>query len=500
MMTPWDAIHEAFHRPERRSYRWVAASVWGLIAISIGLFGLEMALGPDHPWTRWVQALDWVVLALFGVEIVLRVATFVPPKLRFYKHSYVGRARAHLLGRLVYCLRPMILLDILTVLALVPAMRGLRALRLLQLLRTIKVFRYANPFAGLARAFQENRLLFTFAFSVLGTETLLGGVSIYLIERGENASLATVGDGIWWALVTLTTVGYGDVTPESNLGKVVGGVLMVGGMFTLALFAGIVGSTLLRTVMSIKEEQIRMSSYIDHLVICGYDPGAPMLLDAILQEINPERLRPVIFAQGERPLDVPPEFTWVQGDPTKESELDKVRMAQASAVIIFGARTLVPQQADATTILTAFTIRSYLRRTAEYAHRQRPLYVVAEVLDAENVDHARAAGADEVIESNRLGFSLLAHAIVMRGSAAVMSQVASAGAHSVYMGQAPEGLPLPAPFGELSRAVKQQTGALLIGLRDPGTQKDRLNPADDVPVTAQEQLIYLAEGPVLPPV
>lgn len=95
-------------------------------------------------------------------------------------------------------------------------------------------------------------MLFTFAFSALGAATLLGGTSIYLIEVGRNPTIQTLGDGIWWALVTLTTVGFGDINPVSGLGRVVGGVLMVAGMFTLALFAGIVGQTILRAVLSIR--------------------------------------------------------------------------------------------------------------------------------------------------------------------------------------------------------------------------------------------------------
>ena len=123
----------------------------------------------------------------------------------------------------------------------------------------------------------------------------------------------------------------------------------------------------------------------------------------------------ILLSIGLFVVEVPHQFTWVSGDPTKESELDKVRLDHASAAIIVGSRDMIPQQADAITILTAFTIRRYLRQKDSHGHRVRPLYIVAEVLDAENVDHARTAGADEVIETNRLGFSLLAHAIVMPG-------------------------------------------------------------------------------------
>ena len=148
------------------------------------------------------------------------------------------------------CIRDRI--DIITVLAVVPALRGLRAMRLLRLLRTLRVWRYSSPFLGFTRAFQENALLYVLAFSTLGTEVLVGGVTITQAERGYDSAITSFSDGMWWALVTLTTVGYGDMTPVSPLGKSIGSVLMVAGMFTLALFAGIVGQTLLSTVLTIR--------------------------------------------------------------------------------------------------------------------------------------------------------------------------------------------------------------------------------------------------------
>jgi hypothetical protein len=70
----------------------------------------------------------------------------------------------------------------------------------------------------------------------------------------------------------------------------------------------------------------------------------------------------VFFDDRERPRDLPPDFLWVEGDPTKESELDKVRLTHAAAVIVSGARDISPQAADAATILTVFTIRAYMNR------------------------------------------------------------------------------------------------------------------------------------------
>jgi voltage-gated potassium channel len=392
------------------------------------------------------------------------------------------------------------LVDILAVLALFPELRGLRALRLLRLLRTTRVFRYRNPFAIVIQALEENGLLFVFAFSVLGVTTLLGGITIFLVEAKVNPGLETMADGIWWSLVTVTTVGFGDITPVTPLGRIVGAVMMVGGMFTLALFAGIVGSSLVKGMLSIREEQFRMSDYVNHVVVCGYDASSHMLLEALQLNLDLGETRVVFFDDHERPRDLPPDFLWVEGDPTKESELDKVRLAHASAVIVAGARDVPPQAADASTILTVFTIRSHIKNQRKLASkRKRQLYVVAEILDSENVDHARTAGANEVIETRRIGAAMVAHAIAYHGTANTMSRVLLSGAHSVYIGRIPGEHPGPIEFGELLVEMQlSKRGGLVIGVRTPQGQ-DLINPPKSVILEPGSLLIYLAESALLEP-
>jgi voltage-gated potassium channel len=487
-----DALHRAFHQPGTPAFRWVDGIVWVLIAISIALFAVDLAW-PDAPYPRVIAWVDLVILAAFGVELTLRVLTWRPPDVGFYERSLPAEIWAQIRGRIAFLLQPLNLVDLLVVISAVPALRGLRALRLLRLVRAVRLFRYANPITDTIAAFRANRLLYQAAFTFLGAVTTVGGLSLYLVERNHNPGVQTIADGLWWALVTLTTVGFGDISPQTALGRIVGAVLMVAGMFTLALFAGIVGNNLLSAILRIRQEQFRMSNTVGHVIVLGFDAGSRRLLDALIQEYG-DNAKLVVMAEEARPADLAHGIEWVQGDPKKESEMEKVRLGHAGGAVVVGRRSVSPQQADAETLLTLFTIRGYLHRHP--VSRRQPLYVVAEILEAENVEHARAAGADEVIETTRLGFSLLAHAVAVPGTSVVMSRVASAGAQNLYVGQCPAEYRPDCTFGEVFHGMRSRGDMLILGLRDPKTGEDHLNPPDHVPVGGR-QIVYLAEKPLL---
>ena len=243
-----------------------------------------------------------------------------------------------------------------------------------------------------------------------------------------------------------------------------------------------------------------MSDYVNHVVVCGYDESTHLLLGALARELNVAETRVVIFDDQERPRDLPPEFLWVQGDPTKESELDKVRLTHASAVIVSGARDTNPQTADAGTILTTFTIRSHLRRHGKLVReRRKPLYVVAEILDSENVGHAKTAGADEVIETHKIGFSMLAHAVGYHGTATTMSRMLLSGAHNIYIGQIPDAPTESVLLGDLLRRMRlTKRGGLVIGVRAP-SGREIMNPPKGHVLEPGSLLIYMSEKPLLDP-
>ncbi|MEM1025823.1 MAG: ion transporter [Myxococcota bacterium] len=486
-------IQAAYHRPSTAAYQRTEWAGWVLTVISVVLVLVELLFswGPQAHAAFLVA--DRVLVALFALDLVLRVLSYAPPELVVFEANPARLLSTHVMSRLRFLFLPFQLIDLITILSFVPALRALRALRLLRLARGIKMFKYADPIRGLFRALEESWLLYGTIFSFLLSAVVVGGTSLFLLEQGSNPSIARLADGLWWALVTITTVGFGDITPVTTGGRIVGVAVMVAGMFTLALAAGVVSVTLLGVVTRLREEQFRMSTHTAHVVVLGYDSGSSMLLNALLEEVSTEEQEVVLMGRGERPRDLPSDFTWVNGDATKEQELGKVRLASADTVLVVAPRRVEPQAADARSILTLFTLRSYLQKQPQVSRRKREVYVVAEILDAENVGHAARAGANEVIETTRLGFAMMAHAVRAKGTADIMTKVAAAGALSMYIGcqevQA-------STYREASDRLRERYDVTVIGIRE--REAVRLGPPPDHPVGPNTEWIYLAPTPCLP--
>lgn len=171
------------------------------------------------------RALEWVdigLCAFFVVEWAWRVLT-ADRKGRFAAtHSWE-------------------LLGMLPIVAPVPS--ALRVLRLVRLVRILRVFGALGRRLGTwQRIAQEGSILKIAAAS--GIVTLVGSLLVWLLERDDNPDFTSYSTALWWAVVTVTTVGYGDVTPISPAGRFVAAMLMVTGIGTIGLLASSLASVL----------------------------------------------------------------------------------------------------------------------------------------------------------------------------------------------------------------------------------------------------------------
>ncbi len=121
------------------------------------------------------------------------------------------------------------------------AMQGIRSVRVLRLLRLVRVFGVAVMSLRLIQRHFGNRK-FHYVLLIACATVILGAIAVYVLEAGDNANIDDFGDALWWAITTVTTVGYGDITPITPEGRLVAVALMLTGIGVIGVFTATVAS------------------------------------------------------------------------------------------------------------------------------------------------------------------------------------------------------------------------------------------------------------------
>ena len=184
---------------------------------------------------RMLYVIEWIFTLLFTVEYLTRIISLGQPTR--YIRSFYG------------------LVDLIAILPtyislLLPGSQYLmviRVLRLLRIFRILKLAQYLNEAEVLLKAMRSSvRKISVFLFAVL-TLVLIFGSLLYLIE-GDESGFTSIGVSCYWAITTLTTVGYGDISPQSPLGRAVASVIMIMGYGVIAVPTGIVTAELVSPI------------------------------------------------------------------------------------------------------------------------------------------------------------------------------------------------------------------------------------------------------------
>jgi len=183
----------------------------------------------------WFEILS---VAIFTVEYALRIWSGVESAERSYRHPIFGRLR--------YAMRPLILIDLIVILPFYFSFLfgiDLRILRVMRLLRVFKLTRYSGAWSMFAAVIHGQRRPLIMAGYLLAITLVMAASLMYLAENeAQPVAFANIPAAMWWGLVTLTTVGYGDVTPVTSLGKLLGAAVTILGIGMYALPAGILAS------------------------------------------------------------------------------------------------------------------------------------------------------------------------------------------------------------------------------------------------------------------
>ena len=202
------------------------ALIW-CILLSVGIVMLDSVAEFSNRFGRVFLFAEWGFTALFTIEYTLRLATVEKPLK--YATSFFG---------------------IIDLLAIIPTYAGLffpsgkyliviRILRVLRVFRVLKIVQYIGEADMLVKALAASRRKITvFIFSVLAVVIIIGSI-MYIVE-GQQSGFTSIPKSIYWAIVTMTTVGYGDIAPVTVLGQTLASIIMILGYGIIAIPTGIV--------------------------------------------------------------------------------------------------------------------------------------------------------------------------------------------------------------------------------------------------------------------
>lgn len=209
-----------------------------LILLNVAAFVAETVPRLAAAYGPYFYAFEMFSVGAFTAEYVLRIWSSV--EVPFLSRLPPGKAR------LSFARRGPQIIDLLAILPFYLAQvmnLDLRALRALRLLRFLKLSRYSPAMYSLMRVISNERRALLGAGLLLIAAVLFAATGMYFIEgEAQPDKFGSVPDAAWWAIATLTTVGYGDVTPVTALGKLFGSLVMVTGLCVLALPVAIISA------------------------------------------------------------------------------------------------------------------------------------------------------------------------------------------------------------------------------------------------------------------
>lgn len=242
-------------------------------------------------------------------------------------------------------------------------------------------------------------------------------IAAYFAEFGaEGSHVSNYFDALWMTVVTMSTVGFGDVVPVTAAGKMVAVVAMVAGVLTIAGVTATLASFLLeRVIRSLNVRRIEKMQ--DHVVILGWNENALRIIQVLQTECTDDNVQIIVLADlAQRPDDLKGDINFVKGDPSKIENLEKIHAPKARTAVVLADFETNPRATDSRTILTTFAVKKVSKGRCR---------VVAEVLMSEDLEYLKQAGVDEVVVRSDVSADLLTRAVSTPGVATLIEQLIS---------------------------------------------------------------------------
>jgi len=261
-----------------------------LVLSTVGIMIYEV----NHKTIEWVTTYETVAIFIFIIEWIGRfwvISHSHKQIIEDYEKSQlinqpfnINQSLKNILKtKLIFIFSPMSIIDLL---AILPYYRPLRILRILMLFRLFKLLRYANSIKQFSDVFIEKRFEFFTLAIMFFMSVAFGSTIIFIYEgAGINENIDTFFDAVYWSVITISTVGFGDISPVTTEGRVATLFLVMGGMGVIAFFTSIVTTALSARLVALKEEKVvgEANALKEFVIICGYGRMGRVLADEFIK-------------------------------------------------------------------------------------------------------------------------------------------------------------------------------------------------------------------------
>lgn len=358
----------------------------GLIVLSI--FFLFYDAG--HEVSAVTNAFEDGILVVFLVEYLLRFWVCSDSHSividEYEKALYLdiefdvwGALKKVFLKKLEHVFSPYAIIDLL---AILPSYRPIRILRVFLIFRLFKLFRYSSSIKLFADVLASKRFELLTLLIFTGLFLFIASVSLYVFEYPEPGSdIDNLFDAFYWAIVTLATVGYGDITPHTVAGRIVAIMLIFTSVGIVAFFTSILISAFNEKMPELRDNKLfaELERYKSFVIICGFGRVG----QEIARQLAKDKQKFIVIDKDESHIALARKLNYlaIQSDASRNDVL-------LSAGINRGARAIVCITGDD-------VINTYITLTSRYLNKD--IFIVSRANRQNNANKLYQAGADNVI-------------------------------------------------------------------------------------------------------
>lgn len=226
-------IHVIIFESNTRAGRIFDLALIFFILLSVLLVMLDSVPSIHQGWGVWLEGGELLITVLFTIEYILRIYSLQRPW-RYVTSFYGIVDLVAILPGYASLISPDLLF-----------LTTVRILRILRIFRVLKLVQFMGEGSNLWQALKRSRYKITVFLTTVFTVVVIAGSVMYMIEGGKSG-FTSIPKSIYWAVVTVTTVGYGDISPATTLGQFIASLLMVTGYGIIAVPTGIVTSEMMR--------------------------------------------------------------------------------------------------------------------------------------------------------------------------------------------------------------------------------------------------------------